>query len=94
MENMQQLTAFYDAIASDPRIGLSHICLYTALLHELSIALLNPPLYINRDTVLKKAKMCRKTYHKCMKELQQYGYIRYEPSSDPLIGTLIHLNKL
>ena len=94
MESIQQLTDFYDTIASDPRIGVSHICVYTALLHELGTTLSGPPLYINRDNMLRKAKMCRKTYQKCMKELQEYGYIRYEPSPNPLIGALIHLNKL
>ena len=31
------------------------------------------------------------TYHKCMKELQQYGYLQYDPSYHPLRGSWVFL---
>jgi len=31
------------------------------------------------------------TYHKCIKQLQEFGYIVYEPSFNPYKGSLVHL---
>lgn len=93
MENFQPLTDFYEAIADDARIGATHISLYMALLQEWNIAVAQNPLSVNRDTMMKAARMGRKTYNKCMKELQEYGYIKYEPSSNPLIKSKIYLKK-
>ena len=31
------------------------------------------------------------TYHKCIKELNNYGYLRYEPSFNPIRGSLVYL---
>ncbi len=91
MENFQPLTDFYEAIADDARIGATHISLYMALLQEWNTAVAQNPLSVNRDTMMKAARMGRKTYNKCMKELQEYGYIKYEPSSNPLIKSKIYL---
>jgi hypothetical protein len=33
----------------------------------------------------------RATYHKCITELHQWGYLKYKPSHNPLKGSLIHL---
>ena len=93
MENFQPLTDFYEAIADDARIGATHISLYMALLQEWNTAVAQNPLSVNRDTMMKAARMGRKTYNKCMKELQEYGYIKYEPSSNPLIKSKIYLKK-
>lgn len=93
MENFQPLTDFYEAIADDARIGATHISLYMALLQEWNIAVAQNPLSVNRDTMMKAARMGRKTYNKCMKELQEYGYIKYEPSSNPLIRSKIYMKK-
>ncbi|MEP7376185.1 MAG: hypothetical protein ABI675_22505 [Chitinophagaceae bacterium] len=94
MEILQQLTNFYDTIAEDARIGVTHICLYMALVHESSISLSGSPVCITRHSLMKNARISRKTYNKCMKELQQYGYIKYEPSSNPSTGSKVYLNKL
>ena len=91
MENFQPLTDFYEAIADDARIGATHISLYMALLQEWNTTVAQNPLSVNRDTMMKAARMGRKTYNKCMKELQEYGYIKYEPSSNPLIKSKIYL---
>lgn len=32
------------------------------------------------------------TYHKCIKDLQAYGYIQYLPSYHPALGSLVYLN--
>jgi hypothetical protein len=30
------------------------------------------------------------TYHKCIKELDEYGYIRYQPSYHPKLGSQVY----
>jgi hypothetical protein len=94
MQELQQLADFYDATAEDVRIGVSHICLYMALLHEWNMASLQNPIHIKRISLMKNARISRKTYNKCMKELQEYGYIKYEPSSNPYEKSRVYLNRL
>ena len=94
MEDLGQLADFYEAIADDVRIGDTHICLYMALVHERNVSSLDNPVYIKRGTLMKNARISRKTYNKRMNELQEYGYIKYEPSSNPFISSKVYLNKL
>ena len=94
MESFQLLTDFYEVIAEDARISATHISLYIALLQAWNKGLSKSPFFIQRDTMMKVAKISRKTYNKRMKELQQYGYIKYEPSSNPLLKSQVYFNKL
>jgi len=91
MECCKQLADFYEAIEDDGRIGASHISVYMALLlaagFENFIA-------AYRSEIIQKARISRRTYNKCMRELQEFGYIRYEPSSDPACASKVYLNKL
>ena len=32
------------------------------------------------------------TYHKCIKQLKEFGYLEYFPSYDPSLGSQIYLN--
>lgn len=92
---MEQLSAFYEAIAGDARIGVTHICLYIALLHEANgVTGAEPVIEINRDRLMQYARISRKTYNKCMKELKEYGFIKYEPSSNPSRQSRVYLRKL
>lgn len=50
------------------------------------------PFRISRRKVMRPAKVSIATYHKCMSELNQYGYITYSPSYHPAIGSMVHLN--
>lgn len=31
------------------------------------------------------------TYHKCMRDLNELGYIRYIPSYNPILGSLVYV---
>jgi hypothetical protein len=94
MKEMQVLTDFYETIAEDARIGATHICLYVALLHEQSLHAHEESIHVKRHTLMKKTRISRRTYNKCMNELRAYGYIKYEPSSNPLTGSRVSLNRL
>jgi hypothetical protein len=94
METLQPLSDFYKAIEHDARIGSTHISLYFALLHKWNINHQNPFL-VARDELMKTAKInARQTYNKCMNELDEYGYIKYSPSSNPFEGSKVYLKEL
>ena len=94
MEAMQQFVEFIETIEEDPRIGMAHMCLYDVLLYEYIKSASQFPIYVDRDYIMRKAKMCRKTYHKRLRELQQYGYIDYRPCCDPGKKCQVTLNRL
>ena len=94
MDSLQSLADFYETIADDTRIGVTHICLYMALLHEQNLSNLQSPLLVNRHELMKNARISRRTYNKCMNELQEFGYIKYEPSSNPFKKSTVYLNRL
>jgi len=50
--------------------------------------------YINREEVMRLSKIGSKsTYHRCLKELDTNGYIKYRPSHNPYKGSKIKMLK-
>ena len=95
MEQVKELTSFYSAIKTDNRIGTTHISLYMALFQFYNINKLNNPIVITRTAVMEAAKISGlATYHKCMKDLVEFGYIQYLPSFNPAIGSRVNLLKI
>lgn len=88
------LSDFYETILQDGRIGASHISLYVALLYQMQKENQLDHLYVYRTRLMRLAKISRRTYNRCMLDLQVYGYIRYEPSTDARIGSRVSFNKL
>jgi len=92
MEQIKELTSFYSAIKVDNRIGRSHISLYMALFQYYNLNQFNNPIQITRAGVMEAAKISgQATYHKCIKDLVEFGYIHYEPSYNPAIGSKVWL---
>ena len=75
---------FYLAIQDDNRIGATHISLYLALYYFYALNQFQNPVFIKRTSVMYGAKICGlATYHKCIKDLNNFGYISYRPSYNP-----------
>lgn len=92
MEIFQPLSDFYKAIEDDVKINSTHISLYFALLQKWNLNQSQNPVLIVRDELMKTAKInARHTYNKCMNELDEYGYINYNPSSNPFAGSTVYL---
>ena len=92
MEQVKELTSFYSAIKSDPRIGTTHISLYMALFQFYNLNRLTNPILITRIAVMEVAKISGlATYHKCIKDLHEFGYIQYQPSYNPAISSQVYL---
>jgi len=81
MENLKPLSDFFSAIKNDFRISSTHIAIYVSLLHyRRDKGFINPIEAFGRDiTALAKLSSVN-TYHKCIQELAEYGYIIYVPS--------------
>lgn len=95
MEEIKELTSFFSAIKNDNRIGATHISLYIALFQFYNTNRLSNPIQITRTAVMEVAKISGlATYHKCMKDLVEYGYINYLPSQNPLIKSVVYLLKI
>ncbi len=95
MEQVKELTSFYSAIKGDHRIGTTHISLYMALFQFYNLNRLENPIQITRTAVMEVAKISGlATYHKCMRDLVEFGYIQYEPSYNPAINSQVRLLKI
>src|SRR6059036_2338688 len=95
MEAIDQITSFYGSIKDDRRITTSHISIYMALFSYWNMNNGENPVFINRSSIMKTAKINGLgTYHRCMKQLQQFGYIEYSPSYHPVLGSKVWLNQL
>ncbi|MCV9926320.1 hypothetical protein OIU83_01545 [Flavobacterium sp. LS1R49] len=81
MEPLKPLSDFFEAIKKDERISIVHIGLYAALLQFRADNGFINPILVYRSEIIAIAKIYSpKTYHKCMRQLNEYGYIRYEPT--------------
>lgn len=93
MELFPPLSFFYKAIGEDARIGATHISLYMALLQQWNLNGGQNPVRVSRKEIMKSAKInARHTYNKCMNNLQDYGYIVYEPSANSSVCSSVILN--
>ena len=78
-------------LINDRRITVWHISLYVALMHKLKENNFQNPVSITRGEVMKLAHIAGiATYHKYIKELHEYGYIKYLPSYHPSLGSTVY----
>lgn len=81
METEKPLSTFFRAIQNDYRISSTHISVFAALLYYREDRGFTNPIHAYSTDIMKIAKLsAARTYRKCVKELSDYGYLRYEPS--------------
>ena len=80
----------YFKMSEDNRLSPYHLSIYNALFMLWNECGFAKELSINRNDVMLLSKIGNaNTYTKCLKELNKYGYIIYNPSFNPLIGSKI-----
>ena len=95
MNYIKHLTGFFIRIASEETIYPTHISLYIALFQSWNINRFKNPISISRDEMMKTSRIASKaTYHKCIKELQNMGFIEYLPSYNPYSGSEVIIHDL
>lgn len=77
----------------DERLSTSHLIIYLALCVKQSEVEEHIPFSISRRQIMHMCKIRGlATYHKCIKDLERFGYIDYVPSYHPAAGSLVTLN--
>ncbi|WP_342087102.1 hypothetical protein [Dyadobacter sp. OTU695] len=83
--------AALEAVKSDDRLNCYHISLYTALLYY-GKGIRQFPFHASRRKLMGFSRIkSGATYHKCLRELISYGYLSYDPSFHPQLGSRIVL---
>ncbi|WP_163397393.1 hypothetical protein [Flavobacterium fluviatile] len=83
MENLKLLSGFFKAIENDFRISTTHIAIFAALLEfRASRNFINPIQAYSIEIQVIAKVVSPKTYHKCMRELDDYGYLIYVPTKN------------
>jgi hypothetical protein len=75
---------FLRRAANDKRLLPSHISLFMAMFYHSPGDAPGSFFQVSRKKLMRFSRIrSAVTYHKCMKELVEYGYIIYQPSYDP-----------
>lgn len=75
----------------DPKLRSVHICLYAAIAYHCTLSTA-AHIQISRKTLMRSARIKSiATYHVCIRELRELGYIDYRPSYHPMRASRIAL---
>lgn len=78
-------------MSKDDRLNATHLSLFTGLFVHWQRSGFTSPFAITRKAMMAFSKIASiATYHKCIKELDEYGYINYRPSYHPKQGSQIY----
>lgn len=78
-------------MAVDSRLLPTHVSLFTGLFACYGRGGFENPFSVNRKTLMAYSKIASiATYHKFIRELDEFGYIHYEPSFHPTKGSLVY----
>lgn len=92
MNYIKHLTGFFEKVVYDYDLNPTHISLYISLFQYWNLNRFENPISITRDEVMRVSKIASyATYHKCMKELHEKGYIKYIPSYNPFKGSMVEV---
>ena len=95
MNYIKHLTGFFHRVHTARNLNPTHISLYLALFQCWNINRFNNPTSISRDEIMKASKINSKvTYHKCIKELHNFGFLEYLPTYNPHSGSYVNMVNL
>jgi len=84
--------SFLLAVSKDNRLTVWHMAALFGIIQLSAGNDIKAPIYISRKKVMELSHINNfVTYHKCIKELQQLGYIEYFPSYHPAIGSKVYI---
>lgn len=90
---MERLFSFLTHVEHDARLGTVQISLYMALWKKWkdSGCRCDAPLFFFRSELVRVCKISSlNTYHTTLRELHEYGYVRYEPSYNRLVRSSVY----
>jgi hypothetical protein len=84
---------FIENVKEDLRITTAHISLYVSLVNQWFANGEKTPLSIFSKEIMPICKISgAATYHRSIRQLHEYGYIRYIPSYNHFLGSLVYFN--
>ena len=94
MNYIKHLNTVFKVFQKDPRLNPSHISLYMALFQYWNYRNFQDTFFISREDIMKMSKLGSKTtYHRCIKNLNDWKYLMYLPSHNPYKGSQIKMFK-
>ena len=95
MLKSETMDILYKRIVNDERLSLTHFSIYMALLFLWYKNEMNNPFPMSRQHVMGLSHLHSiATYHKCLTQLQLYGYIQYNPSYSYYTRSTIYLENI
>lgn len=92
MNYIKHLNAVFQQFSLDSRLNPTHISLYMALFQFWNINRFPEVFHINREEIMCLSKIGgTATYHKCLKNLNDWKYLCYLPSYNPYKGSRIKM---
>ena len=92
MKQTKEISSFFERITVDNQLYPSHISIFVSLFQSWSVNSFQNPFRICRENVMKSSKIKSfATYHKCIKDLHNAGYIIYSPNYNSYKGSLIEI---
>lgn len=93
MNYIRHLNRIFEIFSKDERLNPTHISMYMALFQMVNAFKFPEKFFIDRGEVMHMAKIGSiTTYHKCLRELNEWKYLRYYPSQNRFRGSQIHLS--
>ncbi|RLJ69215.1 hypothetical protein BCL90_5313 [Pedobacter alluvionis] len=78
-------------MGADSRMLATHVSLFAALFVCWQHSGFASPFAVTRKKLMAYSRIVSvATYHKCIKELDAFGYICYQPSYHPIRGSLVY----
>lgn len=89
---IRHLEKISERFYEDTRLSPWHVSLYYGLFHSWNRSKFQNPISICRSELMTVSKIGSvNTYTKCLKQLDEWGYIEYIPSHNPMKGSLVNL---
>ena len=95
MPTSKTIDILYNRIVNDERLSISHFSIYMALILLWYKNEMKNPFPMSRRNVMDLSHMHSiATYHKCLTQLQLYGYIQYYPSYSYYTRSTIYIENI
>jgi hypothetical protein len=92
MNYIRHLNKAFEKMCEDERLTPFHVSLYFSLFQYWNMARFRSPISISRHELMRASKIGSvNTYIRCIKQLDAWAYIKYKPSYNPQIGSLVYL---
>lgn len=84
---------FLQRLKKDPRLEVYHLVFLYVLIFEWQLGGHERALNVSRSIVMKATKIrSTATYHKYLRDLQDFGYVDYHRSYNPRFGSVFFIN--